>query len=99
MSGISPFRTRFEQVISDITILWCNVIYTRRRQHASEVRQLFSTRSLSDVSWDKVCCLTEWRNTPGRPGCKKGNAWHHLNDGMQQLAFSKTGHGASPHKA
>jgi hypothetical protein len=45
------------------TLLW------RRRYHASEVQQLFkSTRSLSDVSCGKVRSLTEWRNTPGRPG-------------------------------
>jgi hypothetical protein len=35
---------------------------------ASEVQQLFSTRSLSDVSWGKVRSLTDWRNAPGRPG-------------------------------
>jgi hypothetical protein len=29
----------------------------------------FSTRSISDVSWGKARRLTEWRNTPGRPGC------------------------------
>jgi hypothetical protein len=30
-----------------------------RCHHASEVQQLFSTRSLSDVSWGKVRSLTE----------------------------------------
>jgi hypothetical protein len=40
----------------------------RRRHHASEVQQLFSTRSVSDVSWGKVRSLTEWRNTIGKPG-------------------------------
>jgi hypothetical protein len=34
----------------------------------SEVQQLFSTRSVSDVSWGKVRSLMEWCNTPGMPG-------------------------------
>jgi hypothetical protein len=29
---------------------------------------LFSTRSLSHVSWGKTRSLPEWRNNPGRPG-------------------------------
>jgi hypothetical protein len=33
--------------------------------------KLFSTRSLSDLPWRKVHSLTEWRNIPGRPGCRR----------------------------
>jgi hypothetical protein len=43
------------------------------RHHASEVQRLFSTQSLHDVSWGKVCILMEWRNTPGRPGWGRKN--------------------------
>jgi hypothetical protein len=35
-----------------------HVYMCRRRYHASEVKQLFSTRSVSDVSWGKVRSLT-----------------------------------------
>jgi hypothetical protein len=56
------FQLRFYDTLSLSTLL------CRRRNHASEVQQLFSTRSLSDVSWGKVRSLTEWRNTPGKPG-------------------------------
>jgi hypothetical protein len=41
-----------------------STLLCRRRHHASEVQQLFSTRSLSDVSWGKVCSLTEWYAIP-----------------------------------
>jgi hypothetical protein len=54
-----------------LKITHCQSTLCRRRHHASEVQHLFSTRSLSDVSWGKVPSLTEWRNTPGKPGCTK----------------------------
>jgi hypothetical protein len=50
------------------TLSWLSTLLCRRRHHASEVQQPFSTRSLSDVSCGKVRSLTEWRNTPGKPG-------------------------------
>jgi hypothetical protein len=32
--------------------------------------------AMADVSWGKVVCsLTEWRNTPGRPGCLSDVSW------------------------
>jgi hypothetical protein len=46
-----------------------STLLCRRLHHASEVQQLFSTRYVSDVSWGKFRRLTEWRNTPGQPGC------------------------------
>jgi hypothetical protein len=37
------------------------------------MQQLFSTRSLSDVSWGKVRSLAEWCNAPGK-------AWMHKHE-------------------
>jgi hypothetical protein len=48
-------------------------IVDRRRHHANKVWiariMLFSTCSISHVSWGKVRSLTEWRSAPGRHGC------------------------------
>jgi hypothetical protein len=52
-----------------ITHCHISTLLCRRRHHDSEVQKLFSIHSLSDVSWGKVRSMTEWRNTPGRPGC------------------------------
>jgi hypothetical protein len=58
-----------------------STLLCRRRHHASEVKQLFSTRSLSDVSCGKVRSLTEWRNTPVGLG---------LNPSYKEVVYSSS---------
>jgi hypothetical protein len=48
-------RTLAQLVTSNLASLHC----CRRWHHASEVQQLFLTRSVSDASWGKVRSLTE----------------------------------------
>jgi hypothetical protein len=46
---------------SKYNALSLSTLLCRRRHHAREVQQLFSTRSLSDISWGKVRIV--WRMT------------------------------------
>jgi hypothetical protein len=64
--------TRWWLPTSLLKITHCHrsTLLCRWHHHASEVQQLFSTHSVSGVSWGTVRSLMKGRNTPSWPG------WH-----------------------